>query len=338
MKKILLAAMAVCTQLACVEVGELQNPVKHGQKEEVKLTVSLPVVKTKVTGASDEERISNVQVLVFNAETDLVESYLSVDSPDLDSPIELTCTTGEKDIKVMVNSKFSYSSVLTPDDPLLKRAELLHNTKEKHFMYGEKTVNLTASQSVTVEVQRQIAKVVLKKIEVNFESEALAENDLIINAIYMLNVCNRISIPYESSSFDATYYSDPMLWYNKMMAQYDMYNDYLYDTLTGVALDKETIYDTEHFFYVFPNMADDSYSEEWCPRFTRLVVETTYKDKTYYYPVSIPYIKSNTVYTVSMKITRLGSSSPDIPVQKTSGGFTIDVKDWDYATEINEVI
>ena len=154
----------------------------------------------------------------------------------------------------------------------------------------------------------------------------------------MINVCNKIKIPYDSSSFDSSYYSNASFWYNKMKYQSDVYDGYLYDKVSDVPLNSDASYTTGHYFYVYPNMAEDSSAAQWSPRYTRLVVETTYKNNTYYYPVNIPDIQSNTVYTVSMKITRLGSSSPDIPVKTTSGGIEVDIKEWEYAKEINEVI
>ena len=338
MKRIFWAIMAVCTQLACAEVSDLQCQVEDAENGKVRLSVSLPVIETRATGASDEDKISNVQVLVFSSDTDLIEAYLSADSPDISKPLELTCTTGSKKIIVMVNSNVSYEKVLNSSDASLKSAELRYNTKDKHFMYGVKEVNLMSSQTVTVEVSRQIAKVVLKKVEVDFESEALAEADLIMKAVYMINVCNQIKIPYDASTFDSSYYSNANLWYNKMRYQSDSYDAYLYDKVSDVPLNSDASYTTGHYFYVFPNTAADSNASLWSPRYTRMVVETTYMNNTYYYPVNIPNIKSNTVYTVSMKITRLGSSSPDIPVTTTSGGIEIDIKEWEYAKEINEVI
>ena len=72
---------------------------------------------------------------------------------------------------------------------------------------------------------------------------------------------------------------------------------------------------------------------------TRLVVEAELDGKLYYYPVTFKDgIASNMTYDVKIKITRLGSSSPDLPVDSVSAGFTVEVQPWGEVTEVEEII
>jgi hypothetical protein len=58
-------------------------------------------------------------------------------------------------------------------------------------------------------------------------------------------------------------------------------------------------------------------------------VETTLAGKTYYYPVNIPTPVANTLYQITnMKITGLGSDSPDKLVEKGTISVSITVTDW----------
>ena len=45
----------------------------------------------------------------------------------------------------------------------------------------------------------------------------------------------------------------------------------------------------------------------------------------------------NTAYTYNLTITRLGSDSPDMPVEEGTIKFTVTVKDW-VEQDINETI
>ena len=60
--------------------------------------------------------------------------------------------------------------------------------------------------------------------------------------------------------------------------------------------------------------------------------------ETVYYPISLPEVKQNTVYEVTLKITRPGSDSPDVPVSGHAVEFKIEVQDWITGGVIEEVI
>ncbi len=103
-------------------------------------------------------------------------------------------------------------------------------------------------------------------------------------------------------------------------------------------------YTARQDYYCYPNStAKDSSDatvttdEDFVPRYTRLVLEAEIKGTLYYYPVSVPNIESNKNYEVSLTITRLGSSHPDIPFYSEDQGFKINIKSWDVKT-IGETI
>jgi hypothetical protein len=87
-------------------------------------------------------------------------------------------------------------------------------------------------------------------------------------------------------------------------------------------------YTNEHYFYCYPNLTDTK---------TRLVVEAVVGGYTYYYPVTLDAVDANTSYDYNLTITRLGSDSPDVPVEEGTVTFTVTVKDW-VQQNVNETI
>ena len=66
----------------------------------VELKVKVPAASTRLTGeAADEDKISNLQVFVFN-ESDALEAYGNEDAESL----SLTCVPGKKQVVALVNA------------------------------------------------------------------------------------------------------------------------------------------------------------------------------------------------------------------------------------------
>lgn len=319
--------MAVLTLSGCNEGNADLPREEQMEQEEVRLTVRIPSQQSKAAGTpAGEDAVNNVQIFVFDSVTNYLEAYASSDT---EQSVELTCKTGDKKVVALVNA-----SAVTDVQKFtqLSKVQLLENTPENLVMYGYKSCTLTSSKTLTVDVSRIVSKVVLKKVEVDFEASQLNAKDLILKGVYLINVPAYYTLPHVSTSF---YVSD---WYNKMSNTGSPYG-YISDQLEDVAVNNTATYETEHFFYSCPNGQDsNSTAPSWSPRFTRIVVEAAYDGVTYYYPVDLPMTKPNTIYDVYMKITRLGSTSPDIRVSTLPETFKVNVLDWTQGKEINEVI
>ena len=96
-------------------------------------------------------------------------------------------------------------------------------------------------------------------------------------------------------------------------------------------------------FYVFPNStASDvgkasfqgplAYSSAAC---TRLMLTATVNGTAYYYPVTVPAMKRNESYDVSLTISGFGSTDPNKEPEKGSIKVTVTVNPWSGGQEIN---
>ena len=82
----------------------------------------------------------------------------------------------------------------------------------------------------------------------------------------------------------------------------------------------------------------NGWSNTFSARKTRLVVTATIGGTKYYYPVSISNPQRNTAHTVELTITGLGSTDPDILVQKGAITATVTVDPWQNGAVYNETI
>ena len=263
--------------------------------EEVELAVSVPQALTKATDTEGEETVESLQVFVFRKDGAL-DAWSSAQA----SSLTLKCPAGDKDIVAVVNAP----EITISDKTALEEAvtQLSDNAKGRYVMYGSKAETVVASSSIEVPVSRKVARIAIHKITNAFSLEQYQDSELELSRIYLVNVAG-----------DAAYGKDavPSVWHNMMQ-------------LDGSS------YSVPHYFYCYPNGTEqDSSDEVWSARYTRLVVEVKVDGLPYYYPVSVPDIKSNHKYEITeLKITRLGSDSPDEPVSVQEASFTVSVQDW----------
>lgn len=282
----------------------------------VKLNVSIPVSEmTRITDTGDEAAVDHAQVFVFR-EDGKIDAWTISDSRDM----IIDCTAGLREVVAIVNAP-RISNIFDMEDLEKEITVLQDNRPGSLVMFGRKSVELKALSSVFVPVERLVARVSIESIVPDFSLEQYRNADFRITGIYLTNVVGDIS-------FIGT--SEPSIWYNKM------HDDVLGIDLikTGdmsVQLANGTAYQTVHHFYCYPNpTVEDSFSVDWCQRHTRLVVETELAGRTCYYTMTMPAIESNHIYTVKeLRITRPGSSDPELPVLPGDASFTIEVEDWE---------
>lgn len=327
-KKILLAAFAAVACIAC-EKKDFVGQCSEG--EPVTLEVVVPSIATKITGAVNEDNVSSYQVLVYSADDNMLEAYTKTDG--VSSSILLKCTAGQKEIVVFANAPDmqSYTSLSS-----LKaaRSKLEHNSSGALVMEGRSVVTLTSSSSVTVELKRLVAKVRLKKITLNFESEVYAGKEFKLVSAYLINVPADKKYLGEVTSAQG---SAPTEWYNKLgYLSNSIYNPILRDDINQTISGE---YVKEHVFYAYPNpYVTDDYSSTWSERPTRLIVEAKLDGVQYYYPISLRELKQNTVYDVSLIITRPGKTDINAEVKKYDETFNIEILDWTNGEVVEETL
>ncbi len=319
MKKILFltAVLAVLSGTSCSK-DETQAPGEAGADGKVTLEVSVPVTISKVTSTDGEGTVSSLQVFVFDSDGNL-DAYSSGTS----SSVSVRCATGQSTVAAVVNAP-SLASISTLSALEATLTKLDDNATGAFVMYGTESVNVSASTSLSIDVTRYVARVGISKITNSFSLEQYQSATVKITGIYLINVAG-------DTDYAGT--ASPTTWYNKMKQSGDL-TGLLYSGSLNYTLSYGTSYSTKHYFYCYPNpTSTDTSVTTWSARYTRLVVEVTVDGETYYYPISIPTIKRNCTYEITeMTITRLGSDSPDVPIDTADATFTVEVKDWTTGT------
>ena len=319
-RKLYFAAFAAAALTACNEhVIELSDE----SVGKVELGVTLPAAMTKVSGASSENDVNDLQIFVFD-DSGSLEAYGHTASTSL----TLNCFPGSKTVVALVNAP-ALSNVTSYSELTATSSALSDNAVSSLVMEGEVPVDLKASTSVTVPVERIVAKVTLTKIVNALELDYHRKMTFAVTSVYLINVAG-----------DKLYLTDsePKDWFNKMKYVSGSLS-FLWQSLGDEVISNDATYSTPHYFYCYPNHTETGHNDGvWEPRFTRLVVQATLGGETYYYPVTLPRVDQNTAYDISLTVTRPGSDSPDKPVDTQAAEFKIQVVDWADGGDINEVI
>ena len=323
-------AFVAIASLACSKENPSEQAPQQTQMASLEVNVS-DGITTRATSVKDNQigtTAGDIQVLVFNQSGNLIAFGENAASS---STLSLSIPTGTVKCYAVVNSSEDLSSISKESALIAKTSSLKNNSVTKMEMIGSASKTVAeGANSVSIPVKRFASKVEIDKITPAFTSPAHKAMEFKLTGIYLINVNG--TCPYTQTSTAA---ADNASWYNKMKYVSGDCDALISDKLTtAVTMQTSagavTAYSTPHYLYCYPNpVTTDSSSSTWSNRFTRLVVETTLGGTTYYYPVNIPSPAANTLYQITnMKITGLGSDSPDKLVEKGSLSVSITVTDW----------
>lgn len=328
--KIFCAAMLASALLACEKNG---NYLSDDIKETASLEVLFVTEETKASGAggNEEKAVSDYQVLVYDMSSRMLEAYATPDPSAVS--VNMQCTTGPKEVVVLANAPDA-SAIVSYDALLRTRSRLADNGIGRLVMEGHAPADLSAAGgTVTIDVRRIVSKVVLDAVNVDFESDAYDAMDFILKKVYLTNVAGDRSYLTDNA--------DPSLWYNQVVrSQSPEVDAMVYDEMTGINLKESKTYTVKHHFYCYPNpYVEDTFSpDHWSPRPTRLVLEAVLGGVQYYYPISLPELKQNTRYHVTLNIVRPGATSPEQDMDKYAVSFKINIEEWKGPENITESI
>lgn len=335
-RKLCLAAVAAVAFAACNEplVNEPENV-----SAPVKVSLSFCDGETKSVGTSDENKIANVQVFLFDDSGALekykIEKYTSQVALSSAETL-LECLPGEKTIVAIVNAP-DMSDVKSIEELNGKTSYLSENGVKNFHMVGQISKNITETVEISIPVTRIAAKIRIASIKNDMSLDYYKGLSFSITNMYMLNVAGSTGFMEDK---------EPERWYN--MSKREDVGTLCYmlerNNSTPIPINNtETVEFTqeqEHAYYVYPNSTETDSADQvtWCPRYTRLVLEARLGNDVYYYPVSIPGIERNTAYEVHLTVTRPGSSGPDLPVDTHIVSVTVNVVDWTDGAVVNETI
>lgn len=326
-RKIFIAALAAVALAACEEGINEQTA---SADEKVELCISLPSAVTKVSEKNSPgtpEAVNTLQVFLFNEDGDL-----ETGDRQSSQSLVLPCVPGKKKVVALVNAP-ELTGITTYSQLTAAKSGLSDNTIDSMVMEGETEVEISTNASIIIPVSRLAAKIILRQVTNSFELSTHQSMTFSVTAIYLLN-----AVGEKNYLTDGT----PALWYNKIKFDPTQSEtpDFTYEQLSSpVTIPNSGTYTADKYFYCYPNHTTaDSSDETWSERFTRLVVEGTLDGETIYYPISLPEVNQNTAYEISLKITRPGSSSADIPVTGHVAEVKVEVQDWITGELIEEVI
>lgn len=329
-RKIFCAALLALVLVSC----EKKNlPASEQVKETVPLEIVLASEETKAAGegGNEERSVSDYQVLVYDMSSRMLEAYATPDPAA--ASVSIQCTTGPKEVVVLANAP-DVRGITSYDTFLKTKSKLADNSIGDLVMEGHASPNLTAAGgTVNVDIRRIVSKVVLDGITVDFELDAYDNMDFVLNKVYLTNVAGDKSYLAENA--------DPTSWYNQMVRTSAPEVDAMvYEDLGNLNIKPTREYKEQHHLYCYPNphTTDTFAPDVWSPRPTRLVVEATLGNVQYYYPVSLPELKQNTRYYVSLHIVRPGATSPEQDMDKYAVSFKISVEEWKGPENVTETI
>ena len=328
-RKIFVAAVALAAVISCERNEGLQSA---DHDEMAVLEVRMVAGDTKVTGAggSEEEAVSDLQVLVYDMSNRSLEAYETPDPAAVE--VSFQCRVGKKEIIVLANAP-DVSDMVSYDDFLKERSFLADNSEGRLVMEGHAPMDLSLSGGdVVVNLSRMVSKVILDGITVDFEHDEYDETDFVLKKIYLTNVAGDMTYLSETA--------DPVQWYNKVVqTPSEDVDAMISDAVGDFNMKGHNDYTSVHHFYCYPNpYTSDDFSSQWSPRPTRLVVEAELGEDTFYYPVSLPKLERNNRYHVSLHIARPGTRNPEQDMDRRAASFTINIVGWQGETNVSETI
>lgn len=333
MKKYLfLAAFAAASLLASCNNNELTPERSSAIKgEKCLLDVSLggtPVTRATGIKDSDEAKVNHWQIWVFNSDGSL-DNY--ADISDGSTSTTLAVTSGTKDIQVVVNAPSSDAAILQGKSLAeigSYVSDLTDNSKGSYVMVGKTSETLPKTGTVTINVDRIAARVVIKKI-----TNALTSGQSMkVEALYVTNVAGDCPLGLSSSYSVSSWYNKE--GYFEPADANKLSSDFVIDS-PAATVDNGASYTTEHMFYVYPNASAPKDGGTWSARASKFVLKVTVGSQVYYYPVQLPEIKNNHSYEINELVITRGGNKPgdadpeDSVITSEDASFAIDVQDWE---------
>ena len=353
MKKTFLLMAAIAAMVcSCDKDGDCvpcQREEEQEQKAALRVSLNLegdPQTRATnyVTAQAYETAVNDVQIFVFDSKGALA-TYLDADTKTSD--ITINTIYGQKTVYAVVNGP-DLSGITTQDALEHTAVDLGANstTTSKGFvMVGSNACNVSGTTAtVSISVKRLVARVALQKITNSLPD---SYGSLTVNSVMLINVAGNQNLECTASI---------STWYNKMGRKDGASATQIIDgttnlashpTLTFMSVGKSVANGgslapaTPYLFYTYQNNSTsegNGWSNTFSARKTRLVVTATIGGTKYYYPVSISNPQRNTAHTVELTITGLGSTDPDILVQKGAITATVTVDPWQNGAVYNETI
>lgn len=346
-----MAALAIVSCVACNKAHQIES-----DGEPCVLNVSLgeafdALVGTRASGDErNDEKINSVQILVFNTLTGKLDGSLYRDGLQdygkWTGSEKVNCTTGPRKVYAIVNARTNYVDGanevhdLSEMDGLV--TSLADNSATSLVMSGispEQTFS-APEQSITVNVSRICASVVLKEVVNQMYSPAYQDKVRLTGA-YIMNVPGETLLAGKAVQSSASLPSGK--WYARNAEERTSAVAALLSTDyagASASLQYGKATSVGSVFYTMPNDLTQEAATPWSQSATYLVVEADIDGTPCVYPIRLNAIESNRRYEVSLVLHRVGGN-PDEPYKEIEFSDvtpTIIVTDWTEGAPINQEI
>lgn len=328
-----LIGLVSCTASLVPETGK-EVDLSVGVKSTSALT------KSTVTGTTDENKVSSVQVFVFKVHqgTYVFEASAKAEA----SKASVTVTTGDKDVILIVNENTDYTAVTDRGTLLSKVSSLAGNTPSSFVMIGETEATVTTTEhTLDIPVDRMASRVRISKIT-NKLRNGHANNNVKVSRVYLTGA--RATAPYSTDGTPTGFYATTGI--NSSLdldgnavgnSEKTAVNALIYTNISSDILADGSSYSTPVSLYAYPN--DNSV------RKTHVVVEMEIGGKYYTYPVELPPMGRNCSCEIAeLVISSIGNVSDgddlleddeDEPITFLEASFNVTVKPWTEITVSN---
>lgn len=338
MKRIFFSLAAIAAIVCCASCNKEEMPKGNAEDKvaEGEALVSIMAntgFETKATGikddSSDTKKVNSLQVFAFDGDG-VLRAY---ENTTAGSSVSMKLNTGiEYTFYAVANnygaSAWKNAGVASISDLASLKAimtDLKDNAKDDLLMFSQSGVKKTISssvESVSIEVTRLVSKIQIKKIIVDFGSNAaLKTKSFKIDSIYVINAAAKETFALAPES--------PVTYYNQAKFISGNANALLLDKLAtpfelsssaGVA----KAYETVHTFFTYGNKTE---------KVTRLVVSCNWGGERTYYPINIAAqdgaLSPNCAYIINqLTIKGMGSNDPDVVPERKDFTASVTVKDW----------
>lgn len=319
---ILILTVGTLCLCACTKAGSPEQLLKENR---ISVRVDTYCTQTKAGTASDEV-INTLDILVFRSNDSVLDAYTRVSGNT--GAISVTAGMG-LDYYIVANAPVNVLSSYLRKSSFLSDITTFSGISDAGFLFlGEGTGTFDGeNNNVDVELNRYACKIGIDNIIPAFMDTDLGDNDVVFTRSYLINVNG--TEPWSRTAAAGE------VWYSKMA----------FDTSLSSGLKKAFLKErnvpvvssdsisANDVFYCFPNPTDNDVTSatapEWSIRNTRLVLEFSIGGNLNYYPIDVPAMESNKFYHITnVTLIGPGSSSPDIPVERQSITYTIEVNPW----------
>lgn len=297
-------------------------PVDDGHQEEtsVRLMQAADVVLDKA---------ECIDVLIFNDDRlNRLDTYQRFPLTAC-STIKASSSSGDKLMSVIINSRrdrYEWVDIVSHESLKSICGQLEQETEEFPLMSGE--CRIRAGSPVNVNVERLMSEVVLRSLSCDFKGKGYEGKTLSDVRVYLTNVNAEAPVitdkeytPYRIVNHGRLVMTDV----ESFAEPKSILQELSYDI-------GPTVRKPEIRLRCYPNEAQEETSGT---PFTRLVIEGTVDGNTYYWPIDINHtegqegIARNSRYVFDVKLTRLGHTEPDIPVEVEAAEITMEVEPWE---------